>query len=743
MSVRAVRGTRDLLPEETSRWQLIENQARLLSQQYGYLEIRTPLFEKAELFVRGMGVLAGLVERELWTFHDKFGQKLALRADVTASVVRAYYENNLNEKTQGVSKFYYLAPVFLIGRETEEGSRQSHQFGVEALGSPHPAQDAEVIALAWAFLKRIGLSDVVFEINSLGCDKCRPAYHDVLKEYFSSHSNELCGTCKRKHKTHPLWTLGCHEKSCVELGQVAPTMFGLLCPACKQHFSQLKAYLAEMRIPHDLNPRVVRDLEYYNRTIFQVRHGESVLGTGGRYDGLVETLGGPETPAVGFALQLEAILEAVPGEFTRPSPSVFLQPEGEEATRLLMPVLNVLREAGIYAEMALSDEESPESPRFLVVLSEKDAIRGVAQVHDRQSDHKDRYNLGELAHRLANRLGMGSAVAPAERAPRERESRPGRGGTRRNGALRGRHFNVESDLEVHYDQQEPAAAPERSDGSQSKRRRRRRRGQEDDAPLAEAQTSRLPREAEEERPSSRSRRRRRSRRDSGSESRSSTSERLAAYPPDDRYEESSPRRYYDDYDREDYAPRYERDEYRDEPPAYRERDEYSREEVPRSGRGRDDRYRAPRETSVETGAYESSGHGRRGRGRGSSSSASASASRSVGRSVSEPSYEDDYRRSEPAPRYHDDDYYDEPRGRRARDDDDEPAPVDSKLALLESSRAAASRYRASEGDSDGSRRRRRSGGGSSGSGGGGQRSAASGSGGGRRRRSSSSTRRSS
>ncbi|GMU52343.1 MAG: hypothetical protein AMXMBFR33_14890 [Candidatus Xenobia bacterium] len=741
MSVRAVRGTRDLLPEETSRWQLIESQARLLSQQYGYLEIRTPLFEKAELFVRGMGVLAGLVERELWTFHDKFGQKLALRADVTASVVRAYYENNLNEKNQGVSKFYYLAPVFLIGRETEEGSRQSHQFGVEALGSPHPAQDAEVIALAWAFLKRIGLSDVVFELNSLGCDKCRPAYHEVLKEYFSSHSNELCGTCKRKHKTHPLWTLGCNEKSCAELGQVAPTMFGLLCPACKQHFSQLKAYLAEMKIPHDLNPRVVRDLEYYNRTIFQVRHGESVLGTGGRYDGLVETLGGPDTPAVGFALQLEAILEAVPGEFTRPSPSVYLQPEGEEATRLLMPVLNVLREAGIYAEMALGGEEAPEAPRFLVLLSEKDAIRGVAQVHDRHSDHKDRYNLSELAHRLASRLGMGGAVAPAERAPREKESRSGRGGTRRNGALRGRHFNVESDLEVHYDQQqEPATASERGDG-RSKRRRRRRRGQEDDAPPVETRHVST-HEPEEERTSSRSRRRRRSRRDSEAESRTSTSERAAAYPPDDRYEESSTRRYYDDYEREDYSPRYEREDYRDEPPAYREREEYSREEAPRSGRGRDDRYRSARESSVETGAYESSGRGRRGRS-SASTSGGGSGSRSGSRSAP-PSYEDDYRRSEPAPRYHDEDYYDEPRGRRTRDDDDEPAPVDSKLALLESSRAAASRYRASDGDSDSSRRRRRSSGsgGSGGSGGGGQRSASSSSGGGRRRRSSSSSRRS-
>ncbi len=731
MSVRAVRGTRDLLPEETSRWQLIENQARLLSQQYGYLEIRTPLFEKAELFVRGMGVLAGLVERELWTFHDKFGQKLALRADVTASVVRAYYENNLNEKHQGVSKFYYLAPVFLIGRETEEGSRQSHQFGVEALGSPHPAQDAEVIALAWAFLRRIGLSDVVFELNSLGCDKCRPAYHEVLKEYFSSHSNELCGTCKRKHKTHPLWTLGCTEKSCVELGQVAPTMFGLLCPACKQHFSQLKTYLAEMKIPHDLNPRVVRDLEYYNRTIFQVRHGESVLGTGGRYDGLVETLGGPQTPAVGFALQLEAILEAVPGEPERLSPSVYLQPEGEEATRLLMPVLNVLREAGIYAEMSLDGEQAPETPRFLVVLSEKDALRGVAQVHDRHSDHKDRYNLSDLAHRLANRLGMGGAVAPAERAPREKESRPGRG-TRRNGALRGRHFNVESDLEVHYDQQEPAPASERGDGSRSKRRRRRRRGPDDEAPLAETRHTST-REPEEERASSRSRRRRRGHRDSEQEGRTSTSERATAYAPDDRYEESSTRRYYDDYEREDYSHRYEREEYRDERPAYREREEYSREEPPRSGRGRDERYRTERESSVETGAYESSGRGRRGR-----NSASAGGRGSGSRSAPPP-YEDDFRRSEPVARYHDDDYYDEPRGRGTRDDEDEPAPVDSKLALLESSRAAASRYRASDGDSDGSRRRRHSGGGSSG-GGGGQRPASSG--GGRRRRSSSSSRRS-
>lgn len=777
MSVRAVRGTRDLLPEETSRWQLIENQARGLSQQYGYREIRTPLFEKAELFVRGMGVLAGLVERELWTFHDKFGQKLALRADVTASVVRAYYENNL-EKNGGIQKFYYIAPVFLIGRETEEGSRQAHQFGVEAMGSPHAAQDAEVIALAWAFCKKVGLSDVVFELNSLGCDKCRPAYHDALKEYFSAHSNELCGTCKRKHKTHPLWTLGCSEKTCVELSQVAPTMFGLLCPACKQHFNQLKAYLTEMKLPHELNPRVVRDLEYYNRTIFQVKHGDTVIGTGGRYDGLVETLGGPDTPAVGFAMHLENLVESLPEAPSFPTPSVFLRPEGDEATRLLMPVLNVLREAGIYAEMTYDSEEPPEGPRFLVSLSEKDASRGVAQVHDRQSDHKDRYNLSELAHRLASRLGLGSLVAVGERPQREDREERGRGrrgerdrerggrserGTRRNGALRGRHFNVESDLEVHYDQPDPAPAEKEDSESSSrtKRRRRRRGGGEDDAPVAAAsRTSTQDTYADsdrEEAGGSRSRRRRRSRGERD-EATSSSARRETSYERDPRYDDRVQSRYHDDYDRD-------RDYYREEAPreesrpargrtsrstssrsgrsrstqdtarvesAYRDRDgrerDYYREESSYRDRNvdreRGGEYRDQHEPSVERAAYDEPRRGRS-RGRGRSEAAGA--------------YEDDYRREEPAPAPRYDDYYDEPRqpssswrsggGGSRQDYDDGPQPVDSKLALLESSRAAsATRYRSSDEGGDGRRRSR--------SGGGGRSSSASSGGGSRRRRSS-------
>ncbi|MEW6279550.1 MAG: histidine--tRNA ligase [Candidatus Eremiobacterota bacterium] len=708
MTVRSVRGTRDLLPEDTPRWQYLEEQARHLAQSYGYREIRTPLFEKADLFVRGMGVLAGLVERELWTFHDKFGQKLALRADVTASVVRAFYEHGLGERDGQVQKLYYLAPVFLVGKESEEGSRQCHQFGVEAMGSAQPTLDAEVMALAWAYFKRIGLPGVRFELNSLGCDKCRPPYHEALREYFSAHSNELCATCKRKHKTHPLWTLGCPERSCVELAQVAPTMFGTLCPNCKLHFQQLKDYLTELGLPVELNPRVVRDLEYYNRTIFQITHQGRVLGTGGRYDDLVETLGGPDTPAVGFAVHLEAVLDALEGtEFPAPAgPTVYLSPEGAEATRLLLPVLNRLREAGIYAELdysGRSHHDVPDSARFVVSLSEKDAGRTLAQVLDRRNEHKDRLQVLDVAHRIAAKLGMSSAMQPVERPVKERETRQ-RG--RRNGALRGRYFNVESDLEVHYDRDVAApAAPVSSESgnSRSKRKRRRRRGDDGEAPTA-APSVREDRVQEEEvRSEERSSRSRRRRGRRGPES-----EGARSAPREDRYDEERDRSrsrsgYSDDpeyyergYDEDD---RYrEQDRYYDEPePTYRREDRYYEEDDYRAEPERD-RDRGRRSEPERSSRNPERGAGRSGSGRSEKSTGSEPRRSSQAARSQEPRYVDDYPRE---------DSY-ESRSRRRpepsyEDGDDGPQPVDSKLALLESSRAA-SRYRSSVGDGQSSSR---------------------------------------
>ncbi|HXE72702.1 MAG TPA: histidine--tRNA ligase, partial [Candidatus Nitrosotenuis sp.] len=382
MTIRSVRGTKDLLPEVTPHWHLLEDEARRLAHQCGYEEIRTAMFEPVELFTRGLGATAGLVERELWTFHDKHGRKLALRAELTAPVARAFHEHSLSPGPGGVFKVYYLAPVFLFGREGEMESRQVHQFGVEALGSEEPALDAECIYLAWEFCRAVGLVGMSLELNSLGCDRCRPGYHQALKDYFHGRADELCPTCKRRYKSHPLWSLGCPQPGCHALASVAPSIFAHLCAPCRSHFGSLKFYLEEMAIPYQVDLRVVRDIEYYNRTIFQLRCGERVLATGGRYDGLVEAVGGPAAPAVGMAVELEAVLECLYAsgiELPQAPPlQVLLAGEGPESREVLVPMLYRLRRAGIASDLCYGSCDLDQ----LQVAAEKVGARLVAVLEE-------------------------------------------------------------------------------------------------------------------------------------------------------------------------------------------------------------------------------------------------------------------------------------------------------------------------------------------------------------------------
>ncbi len=428
---RAVRGTFDLLPKQMPAWVSVENTARELAHRFGFREIRTPLFEHAELFTRGMGVMSGLIEKELWTFQDKFGQKLALRADMTTGVIRAFQENKLYEAGLP-QKIFYLAPVFLLGKEGEERSRQSHQFGFEALGSDNAALDAEVIALAAAFCEGLGLEGYSIRLNSLGGSECRPLYQQKLRDYFGTHAEQLCPTCKRKYKSHPDWVLSCEEEGCKRLSQVAPTIYGMLSNGAKQHFAALREYLEEMELPVELDPRVVRDSEYYNRTVFEIRHGDHSLGFGGRYDGLVEKLGGKSTPAVGFGFSMEAVIDALAdkeGDFKLPSPVVFFQPEGPESSKLLVPMMNALRQRGISAELdyrngGRASNSAPEGCSYIVFLDESNAFRGHAVLKDLDHDKEEKVPVGRLRARVLHLAGVvGEATERDSGAGRKRLKR--------------------------------------------------------------------------------------------------------------------------------------------------------------------------------------------------------------------------------------------------------------------------------------------------------------------------------
>jgi len=418
MSIRCARGTKDVLPAEIPTWHFLEDVARDLAEDYGYREIRTPMFESPDLFLKGMGATAGLVERELWTFHDKHGRKLALRPDLTAPTVRACHDHGLLQPETGPTRLYYLGSVFMHGREREVESRQLHQFGLEALGSKDPALDAEVLVMVSDLCSALGLPDVQIQLNSLGCKKCRPAYHQLLKDYFGGRQEELCRTCKRRYRTHPLWTLGCQSEPCLELSRVAPSIFGTLCPDCRNHFSALKTYLKELKIEYRLNPLVVRDLEYYDRTIFQVTCAGRPVAFGGRYDELSSVLGGPATPAVGCSVDLEPLLEAMhEAGLDAPAPEpprVCLAGDGEEAVSLLLPIVYALRRSGVRADLvypmkaeetALQAAERVTAP-LLVLLEEEDVRRRLVTLVEVDRGRRQQVRLEEAVSRIGRELGL-------------------------------------------------------------------------------------------------------------------------------------------------------------------------------------------------------------------------------------------------------------------------------------------------------------------------------------------------
>jgi len=314
---RVPRGTRDILPAEAEKWQKVEEKARQLCRLYRYGEIRTPLFEHTELFARGVGEETDIVSKEMYTFEDRGKRRLTLRPENTAAVVRAYLEHNLHTAPQPV-KLYYIGPMFRYDRPQAGRYRQFHQFGVEAFGSRSPALDAEIIHLADQLYRRVGLQDVVLELNSVGCRQCRPPYREALTGFFEGKIESLCPDCRQRHSANPLRILDCKEAGCRRHFEGVPILADHLCPECHSHFADLKTGLDNLGLAYRLNPFMVRGLDYYTKTVFEFispRLGaQSSLGGGGRYDDLVEVCGGPPTPGSGFAVGLERILLALEEE---------------------------------------------------------------------------------------------------------------------------------------------------------------------------------------------------------------------------------------------------------------------------------------------------------------------------------------------------------------------------------------------------------------------------------------------
>ena len=312
MQFKAPRGTTDILPEERPYWRLLESTAERIAENFGYLRIDTPIFEDTGLFVKGVGDSTDIVEKETYTFKDRGGDSLTLRPEGTAPVCRSYLENGMNNLPQPV-RLYYLVPNFRYERPQSGRYRAFHQFGVEVFGEVKPYVDAEVIEISWQFLSELGLNDLSLTLNSIGDKECRPGYIDKLNEYYHFREEDICEDCSRRLANNPLRLLDCKVEKCQPIIEGAPSSIEHLCPDCESHWEDLKSHISDIGIPFEIDNRLVRGLDYYSRTVYEIappiEGRTSVITGGGRYDGLIEQLGGPMTPGIGFGMGLERVIE--------------------------------------------------------------------------------------------------------------------------------------------------------------------------------------------------------------------------------------------------------------------------------------------------------------------------------------------------------------------------------------------------------------------------------------------------
>ncbi|OUM96052.1 MAG: histidine--tRNA ligase [Thermobacillus sp. ZCTH02-B1] len=405
-------GTQDILPGSAGDWQLVEATARELCRRFNYREIRTPIFEATELFRRGVGETTDIVEKEMYTFEDRGGRSITLRPEGTAGVVRAYVENKLYGEPDP-AKLYYIGPMFRYERAQAGRYRQFHQFGVEAIGSADPALDAEVIALGWMFYREIGLEGVRVEINSVGTPAVRAAFRGRLLEFLEPLKDRLCEDCRKRMERNPLRVLDCKVDQDKFGG--APSILDSLDGECREHFEAVQGHLQAMDIPFTINPRLVRGLDYYTHTAFEYK-AEGIgaidaIGGGGRYNGLVREIGGPDQPGVGLGIGLERtvlLLQKLRQDASRAALDVYLVSQGEAAERETVRLLHRLRQAGFkadrdYARRSMKAQLKAADrlkARYAAILGDDELSRGEIALKEMASGEQRTVRLEELVHHL-------------------------------------------------------------------------------------------------------------------------------------------------------------------------------------------------------------------------------------------------------------------------------------------------------------------------------------------------------
>ena len=399
MKIQSIRGVKDILPGEIEKWQWVETIARSVFHKYGFKEIRLPIFEKTQLFSRSIGEATDIVEKEMYTFTDRSGEQITLRTEGTASVVRAYIEHKMYNPPS-VVKVYYLGPMFRYERPQAGRFRQFYQIGIEAMGTDNPVIDVEVMTLLVEFFRQLGLTDLELQINSLGCSDCRPQYRETLKEAIRGHLDELCENCNQRYERNPLRILDCKVERDRQIAKDLPKTCDHLCETCKTNFTQVQALLDSTETPYFLNPLLVRGLDYYSRTTFEVLStglgAQNAICGGGRYDSLVEEFEGPSTPCFGFALGMERLISIIPFEnknYSESRPDIFIISLGDEAKNFSFKMAHQLRQEGFTVDQDYDGgsmksqmrKANKSLSRFALIVGENEIEAGVYLMKDMET----------------------------------------------------------------------------------------------------------------------------------------------------------------------------------------------------------------------------------------------------------------------------------------------------------------------------------------------------------------------
>lgn len=421
MDITTIKGFQDILPQETQNWQRMESQAREIFKVFGFKEIRTPLLEWTELFSRGIGRETDIVSKEMYTLTDSKGRGLTLRPEATASVVRAYIQHRLYQTNQ-VQKLYSIGPMFRHERPQKGRFRQFHQINAEIFGDEGPRSDADLINMAMRLFKTFGLDDLILNINSLGCELCRVEYKKELKKYLTEKSESFCPECKKRAELNPLRVFDCKVESCRKHVLNAPVIFDYICDNCKDHFRKLSEYLNDLNIPFVLNHHLVRGLDYYSRTTFEIQTdrlgSQNAVAGGGRYDSLVKQLGGPDHKGIGFAIGFERLVTLLEKDIkeTDEGPEFFIIGLGEKAERITFGWVSELRKAGIPVEMeyatkglkAQMKRADRVGAKRALIVGDDELSSGKGILRDMKTKEQEEVNLDSLVDNLKIYLVRGS-----------------------------------------------------------------------------------------------------------------------------------------------------------------------------------------------------------------------------------------------------------------------------------------------------------------------------------------------